>query len=195
MTQRPNREKAAALMGARPNRDRARAALAATTCRASITGEITESSARAFKRQIAAGANAGTLIVEIDSQGGDLAVAFDCFDAIRAHGARTKITESRGAVHSAAALIFAAGDIRRLHADATVLLHAAELEPYDAGRWTAVRYSTLAKRLESLDGGMASTIAERCGCRTETIEREMQDESLTPHSRCRSLNLATEIFR
>ncbi|MFH1797608.1 MAG: ATP-dependent Clp protease proteolytic subunit [Pseudomonadota bacterium] len=194
MTDFPNRAKAAVLMGARPNRDRARAALAGTTCRVAIKGEITDATAAAVKRQLAAGTNAGTLIVTIDSQGGDLAAAFDIFDAIRAHGAKTRITESRGATHSAAALVFASGDVRRLHPGATVLLHGAELEPQAAGRWTASRYATLAKRVAALDRGVAATIASAIGCQVETIDREMRDESLTPLARAKSIGLATELL-
>jgi ATP-dependent protease ClpP protease subunit len=80
-----------------------------------------------------------------------------------------------------------------MHGNATVLMHGAELEPQGAGRFTAKRYSALANRLETLDRGVAATIAERCGCKTETIEREMKDESLTPNGRALSIGLATEI--
>jgi ATP-dependent protease ClpP protease subunit len=181
-------------MGARPNRDHAASLLAGTTCRVAITGEITEATAASVRRSLAAGANAGTLVVEIDSPGGDVAAAFDVFDAIRAHGAKTKITEGRGAVHSAAALVFAAGDIRRLRADATVLLHGTDIEPQAAGRWTAAKYAAHHQRLTTLDRGIAATIASAIGCGTETIEREMRDESLTPLARAQSIGLATELI-
>lgn len=194
MTYRPNRDRAAALMGARPNRDIAAALMAGTTCRIAITGEISEATTAMVKRSLAAGTNAGTLIVEIDSPGGDLGAAFDIFDGIQSHGATTKITEGVGAVHSAAALVFAAGDVRRLHANATVLLHGADLEPQAAGRWTASRFAAHQRRLETIDRGIAATIAERCGCKTETIEREMRDESLTPLARAKSIGLATELI-
>jgi ATP-dependent protease ClpP protease subunit len=181
-------------MGARPNRDHAASLLAGTTCRVAIIGEITEATVAMVKRRLAAGANAGTLVVEIDSPGGDVAAAFDIFDGIRAHGAEAKITEGRGAVHSAAALVFAAGNVRRLHATATVLLHGTDIEPQATGRWTAAKYAAHQKRLETLDRGISATIASAIGCRTETIEREMRDESLTPLARAKSINLATELL-
>lgn len=193
MTDFPNRARAIALLTRHPNRAAAASAMAATTCRISIEGEITAATAASVKRKLAACPNAGTIHVTIDSEGGDLAAAFEIFDAIRAHRAATKICNGVGAVHSAAALVFAAGDVRRLSPGATVLLHGIELEPGGSGRFTARRYAALAKRVAALDGGVAATIAERCGVDPARIEREMNDESMTPHSRALALKLATEI--
>lgn len=193
MTTFPNLERARAIL-ARSNRARAAALLAGTTSRIAIDGEITDELAASVKRKLAAAKLSGTLVVSVTTLGGDLAAAFDIFDAIRAHPAAVKITEGRGTVYSAGVLIFAAGDVRRLHADATVLLHGCEIQPDASKRWSSSRYTALAKRLQALDGGVAETIAARLGISAERVEREMQDESLTPHSRCASLNLATEIF-
>ena len=191
----PNRDAALRIMGQRPNRERALALMADSTCRVTIRGEINEGMARYVKQQLAARPHAGTLEVTIDSPGGDIPSAFAIFDAIHGHSAATKITIAETECSSAAMLVFAAGDVRRMSADCNALLHLAALEP-DAsrGRWTARRYDNAAKRLATIDTGVAATISSRCGCDTENVLREMQTERATPVSRLKALAIVTEIL-
>lgn len=191
----PNRDIALALMGRRPRRERAAAILAGGICRIVIDGEIDQNQVAAVRQKLAAQPHAGTLEITINSAGGNLDDAFSLFDLIRSHGATSKITIAETECSSAAVLVFAAGDIRRMHANCHVVMHGVALEPAaEQGRWTARRYDTHAKRIATLDAGYAATLADRTGAAISEIEREMANERPSVIARLKALKIATEIY-
>jgi ATP-dependent protease ClpP protease subunit len=176
------------------NKEYAIRAMASMTARVAVRGEITTDLAAKVCEQIRAQHRAGTIDVFIDSQGGDVASAFDIVDALRAHHGEV-VTHGEGAVHSAAVLVFMAVGKRILARDATLLLHSCGGMPLDGTRWTAADHEKTAKRLAVIDAGVAAMIAERAGCAVAKIDAEMSTEAFTTTARALRLGIATALSR
>ena len=183
----------------KPNIEKARAIMAASRLANSnfiplrIEGPVDEVMLAKVRAQLGAAPKAGTIYATIDSPGGDLRSGRLIYDAIRRHGARRKLAYGFGEVASAAALIFAAADVRRVAPDTRILLHAVSLEPVSANRWTRAQYESHAATLAALDEGVAKSLAERCGAPLAVIEAELSNEQQMPLPKALSIGLVHEI--
>ncbi len=144
-------------------------------------------------KQIAGAPKANTIHMTVDSPGGDLRAGVRIADAIQKHPARRKLALGTGDVASAAAIIFASADVRRLMPTARVLLHGVSLEPTSCGRWSRAKYESHAATLAALDESVAARLAERTGAPLSVIEGELTTEAPMPLPKALSIGLAHEI--
>jgi len=185
-----------------PNRDAARRRLLATVQPAGnsefvalrIDGEITDIMADRVTRQLSASPKASTVTLIVNSPGGDLRAARRIYGAVRRHKAKRKIAHGLHEVSSAAALVYTAGDVRRLEPGTRVLLHGAAAEPSrHAARWTRQTYEDHAATLAALDDVVATTLAERCGTSLAVIKAELATEKDMPLQKALSIGLVHEV--
>ena len=183
----------------KPNLETARALLAtmrptnAVHVALQVHGEINDAMADRVTTQLDDGRRANTITLSVDSPGGDLFAARRIVRAIDRHRAHRKLAYGQN-VHSAAALIFAAGNVRRLFPDASVLFHQVELEPSGSRRWTSDAYEAQAKTLVVYNETFAKDVAARCCVPTSVILAKLQDERETPLVEALSCGFAHEII-
>lgn len=182
----------------RPRQSAIRARLAALarapdTVTLRVEGDVDADMAKRIKAALLAAPKAKAVSLLVNSRGGDLASAFQIYDAIRAHAAPLKRAAGVGDVASAAALIFLAADVRRLYPSARVLLHGSEVEPRPRHRWTKVAYAETASTLALLDDAVCDTIVERTGARQAIIAAELSDERPMPLPKALSIGFAHEV--
>ncbi|MDQ0349401.1 ATP-dependent Clp protease proteolytic subunit [Ancylobacter vacuolatus] len=159
-----------------------------------IEGDVDDAMANRVERQLAANPNASTIFMHVNSRGGLLIAGRRIFDAIRKHPAGRKIAHGRGTVASAAALIYAAADVRRLEPGTQVLLHRAEAgSPVASQRLTAGRCEAIAKSLASVDAEIAEVLASRCDAPLAVIRAEMRTEKAMPLAKAVSIGFAHEV--
>ena len=104
---------------------------------------------------------AESLVVDVDSYGGEFTAAFDIFVMLDRHPATRKVAWGAN-VASAALLPLLAGNERIARRGASILIHPVTGGHPDDRPW--------------LDNQFAKIIAARTGATTEVISKEQQDE-------------------
>jgi ATP-dependent protease ClpP protease subunit len=183
---RPRLEAAKRLIGYEPQKSRAFISL-------DVRGEVNDAMADRVLKQLAGAPKASAIHIAVDSPGGDLRAGIRIADAIKKHPAKRKLGLGTGDVASAAAIVFAAADVRRLLPSARVLLHGTSLDPTSHGRWTRDRYESHAATLAALDESIAARLVERTGAPLSVIEAELTTEAEMPLPKAVSIGLAHEI--
>lgn len=112
--------------------------------------------------------NADTIIVEIDSLGGDVGHALSMAEMLIKHKAEV-ITDAIGLVASAATVILQAGDTRRISSNMMGLIHQAQLGAYG----TATQMETAASDLKKFNDRIAKFYAKRSGKDVQTFVDQM----------------------
>lgn len=137
--------------------------------RLSLSGTIDTHRGRRLTAAIRAASDCD-LILEVDSEGGDLSAARDLYDALRTHG-RFVDVEIVGQALSAAAFVTMAGDRRRIAPDGQMMLHEPRYVDqcgHTIGRPRAVAVHT---RI------MSALIAQRTGIDADVVQALCEDET------------------
>ena len=100
------------------------------------------------------------VVLGIESDGGDPIAAFRLYDALRRHPPPVT-TRTAAHCHSAAVIVFMAGDARLASRGARFLLHGVERQPRE--RPTAAALWAEAASLDGLDRQIADLICIRAG--------------------------------
>lgn len=125
----------------------------------SLSGEVSD---HAINRIINAldQAPQAPVFLTVDLHGGDPLAGFDLYNAIRSHAA--PVTTSAGArCHSAALLVFLAGDARIAASGSRFVVHGAACEPL--GRPSAPTLRDGARFLDDIDSRIANLVCIRAG--------------------------------
>jgi ATP-dependent protease ClpP protease subunit len=143
-----------------------------------IEGLISWATVARFRAVSAACAEHDYLVVEVDSNGGDVPPALALADAIRAHRGTTYGQVDRQA-HSAAALCFAACTVRSAAPSALFQLHETAC-PSVRGRLTATVLRQSATQLDHDDDECRKRIAAWTGMDADLLaDLERQERRLT----------------
>lgn len=124
---------------------------------ASLCGEVDELRAAEIIAAIAQAPDAPVYLT-IESNGGDPLAAFNIFDTLRQHAGPVTVTTSTYC-HSAALIVFMAGDVRLASRGAEFLVHGVARQPQQ--RPTATTLRVEASSLEELDKQIANLICIR----------------------------------
>ncbi len=171
----------------RPQRARALAALAAIPSSQAtpsylsidIRGEIRAGTAAGVQKQIQAAPLAKTMMVTIDSVGGDYGEAMQIYALLREHPAKTKRGRVvSGSCMSAAMLPLLACDVRVAWPQATLKIHQCEisLREHRDVRWTEFRLAEAAAQAERADVALVDLLVERTGHDRQWFIDEMATE-------------------
>lgn len=158
-----------------------------------VRGKITEKTAASVRTALARAPQATTLRIVVDSLGGDVRAALAIYQALREHPAKRKLSACYVDCQSAAIIPFLAGDLRRAHNSATILLHRAEVALPLARRWTADRHSAAASAITEADEAVSELIIERTGASASVIAAEMATENPMPLIKARALGIIQAI--
>lgn len=127
--------------------------------------------------------------VRITSHGGDPDIALAIVGLLSAHDAHVT-TEVYGQCYSAATLIFATGDTRRMQKYSWVMVHegAEAVE----GNASTIKYT--AKHMERSEAHWNAIMQELTGTDAKTWEKLNERDTYLTADECLKLNLATEVF-
>lgn len=133
--------------------------------------------------------NGSKVTIRITSDGGDPDIALAIIGLIRAVSPIVT-TEVYGQCYSAATLIFAAGDKRRMSKYAWCMVHEAsdEIE----GNSSAIK--SKAKQMERDEAAWNAIMEEFTGTSCKEWEKLSEKDTYLNAEECLKLNLATEIF-
>jgi len=146
---------------------------AATTIR--ILGEVNPATAARVKAALVAAAGR-PVVVEVDSQGGDVRAALDIWLALRRYGGEVLARISRA--HSCAATIAMAGRTREMRQGGTIFVHLPHVLPSSLGeRPNTDEIGHLFRDMDSLTNGIASIFSESCGGSLEAWLSRMRRET------------------
>jgi ATP-dependent protease ClpP protease subunit len=134
--------------------------------------------ASGVRKQLSEGRFASSMLVFIDSIGGDYIEAMRIYAMLREHPARRKKAIISGDCQSAAIVPLLACDIRVAQQRATLLLHRASINPWEnrGRRWTAEQLQEAAAQAEGVDDATADLLAERTGHDRNWFRKEMESE-------------------
>jgi ATP-dependent protease ClpP protease subunit/transcriptional regulator with XRE-family HTH domain len=152
-----------------------------------ITGEITGETSK----QIAAmcqGSGGGSLNFEINSAGGDAFAGIAGFNAIRQHGRVTISVTALAA--SAAATIALAGATIRMHRNALMMIHSANLVTFG----NASEHEKSAAMLSTFDGEYVRMVAQVTGHPEARVRAWLEAETWMTAEEAVELNFADEII-
>ncbi len=116
--------------------------------------------------------DAGTVLVHINSDGGDLVEGNVIYNMLVKHAARIEV-EIDGIAASSASLIAMAGDEIRIAENAMLMIH----EPWGAQEGTADDHEEIAGILRKCTSAMADTYARRTGKDVAAVAKMMSDET------------------
>lgn len=117
----------------------------------------------------------GTVIVEVQSDGGDLLEALAIRDELANSPARVEVNII-GATASAATVIATGGDYIRMTANSRYLIHNAAYDGAALGRLTAEDAEDVAERLRSFDAQVVRLYVKRTGKPRQAIADLMKQE-------------------
>lgn len=135
---------------------------------------------------------AGTVRIELKSNGGDLLEAFAIRDELERVNARVEV-DVIGAAASAATVIATAADYVRISPNARYLVHNSSMWP--EGRLTKEVAGEIAERLASFDEQIIRTYVKRTGKTAEEIQALMLKEVWLTAEEAVSWGFADEIIK
>lgn len=125
-----------------------------------------------INNQLTNNKDADTLIVHINSQGGDVYEGFAIHDILRATG-KTIITQAEGMVASIATVIFLAGSERRITENTELMIH----NPWGFAGGTAADLQKYADQLKKEEDRIAEFYAQKTGKSVDDIKVLMNAET------------------
>ena len=156
-----------------------------------VQGEITHGTVSRVKRELAA-AGGRPVVVNIDSQGGDVRAALDIWLALRRYGGEVLARISRA--HSCAATIAMAGRTREMRQGGTIFVHLPHVLPSSLGeRPNTDEIGHLFRDMDSLTNGIAGIFAESCGGSVEGWLSRMRQETTFTASEAVAIGLAHRV--
>ncbi|MFO1160932.1 MAG: ATP-dependent Clp protease proteolytic subunit [Reyranellaceae bacterium] len=161
----------------------------ASVVRLELTGQVSERSAKVLLPKIAAARDC-TIVLRIDSNGGNAYAGERIYAALLAHPRRVEVDIAVKA-HSAASLIAMAGDIRRMSARASMLLHESFLH---AKHMNASNGRALVKALELSADRHAAIYALRAGKPLATAREWTRRSSLFSALEATRVGLVHEVM-
>jgi ATP-dependent Clp endopeptidase proteolytic subunit ClpP len=152
---------------------------------ASYWGEV---NLKNIQNQIQNQAEAETLVVHINSMGGDVNEGFAIHDVLRSTGKKI-ITQIEGMCASIATVIALAGDERRMTENSEYMIHC----PMMWGGGTASEIQDQATYLKEVEGRVIDFYAQKTGSSKEDIEAMMKAETYMDSDKAKSLGFITEV--
>jgi ATP-dependent protease ClpP protease subunit len=164
--------------------------LSEDTAELSIFNEIGfwGTSAKAFREQLKS-IKAKTIVVDINSPGGNVIDGIAIYNGLRSHGARINVKVS-GVAASIASLIAMAGDSVEMPANTFMFLHSP-LVGHAEGNAEKLRET--ADTLDKLEKSIVATYATKTKKDTKTIEKWLDEESLFSAEECLAHGLADKV--
>lgn len=150
-----------------------------------LVGSINFKKVREFSEFLAD--TEGPITVILCSQGGDEGCGRAIAGLMRG---RDVTVAGYGDIHSAAVLIFAAGNRRVLNRFATIMLHESETESHG----NATRIKKVSKQMEADEKFWCDLMQECTGTDTKIWQKLHNEETYLRPEECLSLNLATELI-
>ena len=143
--------------------------------------------AKDFLASIAAVAS-DTIIVEINSPGGDVFAAMAMYNGLRASGKKIT-TKVMGVAASAASFLFLAGDKREMPDNTFLMVHGAST--FAGGNASEMRDA--ADLLDKVDGTVNALYAARTGMTPEAVTEMMSKDTWMTAAEAKDLGFATEV--
>lgn len=141
------------------------------------------------QNQIQNQSKAETLVVHINSLGGDVDEGFGIYDILRASGKKI-ITQIEGMCASIATVIALAGDERRMTENAEFMIHC----PMADGGGTASDFQQQADMMQAVEDKVINFYAEKTGGDKEKISEFMKAETYMPPAQAKALGFITGII-
>jgi ATP-dependent protease ClpP protease subunit len=157
--------------------------------RLSLTGEVNDNWVDWIQTAVAV--RDRPIVLDINSRGGFVDNAWNCFQLLQRHRALVTARVGAGAVcHSATVIVFAAARDRLAHVSSTFLIHTiAAVAPE---RWNAAAHRRFAASLENSDYAMFRALATRCGRPVAAIEAIAGEEPFSAIT-AQSIGLITDL--
>lgn len=153
-----------------------------------VSGEINDASFEKFVKDFAS-QNQAPINVLINSQGGEEHVGRAIAGFIKASG-RDVNTYGFGDIHSAAVIIFAAGQSRKLSKASSIMVHESSTEV--EGNSSTIK--AVAKQMESDEQFWCTLLQEYTGTDAKIWLKLHNDETYLRPEEALKLNLATELI-
>lgn len=131
---------------------------------------------------------ADTLIVHINSMGGDVYEGFAIHDVLKATGAKI-ITQAEGLVASIASVIFMAGDTRRMLENSELMIH----NPWGVAIGDSEDVQKYADQLKDVEDKLIKFYASGTGLSEDDISAMMEEETYINAETAVEKGFATEI--
>ena len=135
-------------------------------------GKYGEVNLKDISNQLTNNKEADTLIVHINSMGGDVYEGFAMHDVIRATGKKI-ITQAEGLVASIATVVFLAGDERRITENSQLMIH----NPWGFAGGNADDVQKYADQLRKEEERMAAFYASKTGQSVDDLKVMMNEET------------------
>lgn len=135
-------------------------------------GKYGEVNLKDISNQLTNNKEADTLIVHINSMGGDVYEGFAMHDVIRATGKKI-ITQAEGLVASIATVVFLAGDERRITENSQLMIH----NPWGFAGGNADDVQKYADQLRKEEDRMAAFYASKTGQSVDDLKVMMNEET------------------
>ena len=150
-------------------------------------GKYGEVNLKDISNQLTNNKEADTLIVHINSMGGDVYEGFAMHDVIRATGKKI-ITQAEGLVASIATVVFLAGDERRITENSQLMIH----NPWGFAGGNADDVQKYADQLRKEEDRLAEFYASKTGQPVEVLKAMMNEETYLNADEAISKGFATE---
>jgi len=151
------------------------------------SGKYGEVNLKDISNQLTNNKEADTLIIHINSMGGDVYEGFAMHDVIRATGKKI-ITQAEGLVASIATVVFLAGDERRITENSQLMIH----NPWGFAGGNADDVQKYADQLRKEEDRMAAFYSEKTGQTVDDLKAMMNEETYMTADEAISKGFATE---
>jgi len=159
-------------------------------CTLTIEGEIDQQAGLAFASCVAEAAGQ-TLVVQVNSIGGEIAAGWRMYQALAAHDALV-ITDATKA-YSAALIPFLAGDVRTMQSDATLMVHPPSIADM-GGQAAADDLRKCADSLDAEEHRYSAIIAARTGNDLATVSEWVKSETYLDAAQAVALGFVGKIL-
>ena len=140
-----------------------------------------------INNQLTNNKEADTLIVHINSNGGDVYEGFAIHDVLRASGKKI-ITQAEGIVASIATVVFMAGDERRMTENAELMIH----NPWGMTMGDSSDVQKYAQQLKAVEDKLINFYVGITGLSVDDITAMMKDETFMTADQAIEKHFATE---
>lgn len=151
------------------------------------SGKYGEVNLKDISNQLTNNKEADTLIIHINSMGGDVYEGFAMHDVIRATGKKI-VTQAEGLVASIATVVFLAGDERRITENSQLMIH----NPWGIAGGNADDVQKYADQLRKEEDRMAAFYSAKTGQTVDDLKAMMNEETYMNADEAISKGFATE---
>lgn len=157
-----------------------------------IVGDIDEESYGLFSDQMdeLESDNSDTIHVELTSGGGEAITALAFIDRMRLSPCTIEVTVL-GSAQSAASIILACGDLRRMAKNAWAMIHEDSVHKFSG---TVQEVEAYAKRLRQLEDQWCEIFSKHCGGSIHSWRRLHSRERYLDANQCLELGIIDEII-